>query len=155
MLGRALPLKMKETATFLAGIASLNGIVWAGSPRLCSVHGCVVKAVGEQPLKNARVLLESAEDSSRSFNATTEAEGQLALAEMAPGTYRTLVMVLSKGCHFCEDSAPFYQRLISQSQQAVSSSSVVAVFPDTADAVKEVVQSEGLRIHAPACLSKS
>ena len=31
---------------------------------------------------------------------------------------RTLVLVLRKGCHFCEDSAPFYQRLVAQQQQA-------------------------------------
>ncbi len=27
---------------------------------------------------------------------------------------RTLVFALRKGCHFCEDSAPFYQRLLAQ-----------------------------------------
>jgi hypothetical protein len=30
---------------------------------------------------------------------------------------QTLVLVLRKGCHFCEDSVPFYQRLASQQQQ--------------------------------------
>jgi len=60
---------------------------------------------------------------------------------------QTLVLFLRKGCHFCEDSVPFYQRLIAQQQQG---STIVAVFPDTADVVKEVVQSEGLRIHALA-----
>jgi hypothetical protein len=63
---------------------------------------------------------------------------------------QTLVLVLRKGCHFCEDSAPFYQRLISQPQQGGSNSNIVAVFPDTADTVKEVVQSEGLGVHAVA-----
>ena len=62
---------------------------------------------------------------------------------------QTLVLGLRKGCHFCEDSAPFYQRLTAQ-QQAGSNSTIVAVFPDAADAVKEVVQSEGLRVHALA-----
>ena len=61
---------------------------------------------------------------------------------------QTLVLGLRKGCHFCEDSTPFYQRLAAQPQQG--GSTIVAVFPDTADAVKEVVQSEGLRIHALA-----
>ena len=63
---------------------------------------------------------------------------------------QTLVLGLRKGCHFCEDSAPFYQRLSAQQQQGGSNSSIVAVFPDTADAVKEVVQSEGLGVHALA-----
>ena len=62
---------------------------------------------------------------------------------------QTLVLALRKGCHFCEDSAPFYQRLTTQ-QQGGSTSAILAVFPDTADAVKEVVQSEGLRVHALA-----
>jgi hypothetical protein len=61
---------------------------------------------------------------------------------------RTLVLGLRKGCHFCEDSAPFYQRLIAQQQAGGASPPIVAVFPDTADTVKEVVQSEGLQVHA-------
>jgi thioredoxin-related protein len=63
---------------------------------------------------------------------------------------RTLVMVLRKGCHFCEDSAPFYQRLIAHQKQYGSDTSIVAVFPDSAYAVKDVVQSEGLEVQALA-----
>jgi hypothetical protein len=63
---------------------------------------------------------------------------------------QTLVLGLRKGCHFCEDSAPFYQRLIAQQQQGGSKYPIVAVFPDTADMVKEVLQSEGLGVHALA-----
>lgn len=63
---------------------------------------------------------------------------------------QTLVLALRKGCHFCEDSAPFYQRLKTQQQQGGPDSSIVAVFPDTVDTVKEVVQAEGLRMHALA-----
>ena len=63
---------------------------------------------------------------------------------------RTLILGLRKGCHFCEDSAPFYQRLIAQQQPGGASPPIVAVFPDTADTVKEVVQSEGLEVHAIA-----
>ena len=37
---------------------------------------------------------------------------------------RTLVLVPRKGCHFCEDSSPSYQRLIAQ-QQAGSKAAVV------------------------------
>jgi hypothetical protein len=62
---------------------------------------------------------------------------------------RTLVLVLRKGCHFCEDSAPFYQRLVAQ-QQAGSKTAIVAVFPDSDDVAKEVVQTEGLGIPAVA-----
>ena len=62
---------------------------------------------------------------------------------------QTLVLGLRKGCHFCEDSAPFYQRLIAQEQER-SNSTLVAVFPDTTDTVKAVLQSEGLRVQAIA-----
>src|SRR3974377_1005023 len=61
---------------------------------------------------------------------------------------QTLVLGLRKGCHFCEDSAPFYQRLAPKPQQG--GSTIVAVVSAPAAAVKEVVQSEGLRIHALA-----
>ena len=63
---------------------------------------------------------------------------------------RSLVLVLKKGCHFCEDSAPFYQRLAAQQQGDRSNTAIVAVFPDAADAVNEVVQAEGLAVHALA-----
>lgn len=63
---------------------------------------------------------------------------------------RTLVLVLKKGCQFCEDSAPFYQRLVAQQRPDGLDAAIVAVFPDAADAVNEVVQSEGLAVHALA-----
>ena len=66
------------------------------------------------------------------------------------GHDQTLLLGLRKGCHFCEDSAPFYRRLIAQQQQGGSNSTIVAVFPDGADAVKEVVESEGLGVPALA-----
>jgi len=63
---------------------------------------------------------------------------------------RTLVLVLRKGCHFCEDSAPFYQRLLARQHQDGSNTATVAVLPDTADAAREVVQSDGLAVPALA-----
>jgi hypothetical protein len=63
---------------------------------------------------------------------------------------QTLVLGLKKGCHFCEDSVPFYHRLIAQQQQAGSGRTIVAVFPDTAEAANGVVQSAGLTAHVLA-----
>jgi thioredoxin-related protein len=65
---------------------------------------------------------------------------------------RTLVLVLRKGCHFCEDSAPFYQRLVAKQEQDAPNTAIVAVFPDNADAVKEAVHSEGLAVQALAAV---
>src|SRR5215471_3638695 len=62
---------------------------------------------------------------------------------------QTLVLGLRKGCHFCEDSTPFLPPAPGQ-QQRRSKPPIVAVFPDAADTVKEVVQSEALRVHALA-----
>lgn len=63
---------------------------------------------------------------------------------------RTLVLVLRKGCHFCEDSVPFYQRLVAKQQQDGSKAAIVAVFPDGADAAQEVVRSEALGVRTVA-----
>jgi hypothetical protein len=63
---------------------------------------------------------------------------------------RTLVLALRKGCHFCEDSAPFYQRLVTRQQRGVPITPIVAVFPDNANLVKEAVQAEGLGVRALA-----
>lgn len=62
------------------------------------------------------------------------------------GHDQTLILVLKKGCHFCEDSAPFYQRLVAQQKQSGTHAAIVAVFPDAADAAKEAVKSEGLAV---------
>jgi hypothetical protein len=60
---------------------------------------------------------------------------------------RSLVLVLKKGCHFCEDSAPFYQRLAAHQRAEAKDVAIVAVFPDNPDAVREAVQTDGLVVH--------
>jgi hypothetical protein len=64
---------------------------------------------------------------------------------------RTLILVLKKGCHFCEDSVPFYQRLLAaHKQDSYSTTALLAAFPDDAEVVKQVVQSQALDIPALA-----
>lgn len=56
---------------------------------------------------------------------------------------QTLVLVLQKGCHFCSESAPFYQRLVDETKQ--SSVRLVAVLP------QEVAESQQYlaELHVP------
>src|SRR5260370_4830769 len=48
---------------------------------------------------------------------------------------QTLVLALRKGCHFCEDSVPLYQRLDTHQHPPRPNSSIVAVFPDNTHAL--------------------
>ena len=52
------------------------------------------------------------------------------------GSRRTLVMVLQKGCHFCSESAPFYQRLVRETS-GQTGLRLVAVLPQGPDEAKE------------------
>ena len=75
-------------------------------------------------------------------------------AQIAPGTKlslpgvdwskgdKTLLMVLSTNCHFCNESAPFYKRLI----EAVKDKNVklVAVFPTSIEESKAHLNELGL-----------
>src|ERR671938_251056 len=52
------------------------------------------------------------------------------------GSRKTLVMVLQKGCHFCSESAPFYQRLVRETS-GQPGLRLVAVLPQGTDEAKE------------------
>ena len=58
----------------------------------------------------------------------------------------TLVLALKKGCHYCEQSIPFYQRLSSLDHPP--SVSLVAAFPDGADEVDRIIRDHKLAIPA-------
>lgn len=59
-----------------------------------------------------------------------QAGSQVALTgvEWARGD-RTLLLVLSKGCHFCSESARFYRRLAREARQRQGDVQLVAVLP--------------------------
>ncbi len=48
----------------------------------------------------------------------------------------TVVVALQKGCHFCSESAPFYQKL-NQEMSGKQNVSIVAVLPDTVENSRE------------------
>jgi hypothetical protein len=52
------------------------------------------------------------------------------------GNGRTLLLVLQKGCRFCAESAPFYQRLAREAGQA----RLVAVLPQQVDESREYLR---------------
>ncbi len=63
---------------------------------------------------------------------------------------RTLVLVLNTGCHYCQDSVPFYQKL-SQAQRAGRDDlEMVAVFPNEEETVRQFNAHEALAIRSIA-----
>jgi hypothetical protein len=58
---------------------------------------------------------------------------------------KTVVLAISQGCHFCSESAPFYQRLI-QAVRANSDAHLVAVLPQEDAEARRYVESLGLKI---------
>jgi hypothetical protein len=58
---------------------------------------------------------------------------------------QTLLVVLQKGCHFCSESAPFYQRLVREVGGA-GNLHLVAVLPQTVDEGKKYLQELGVPI---------
>lgn len=67
---------------------------------------------------------------------------------------RTLVLALRYGCHYCEDSAPFYKRLIDLETSAqVKDVHIIAAFPDDAVVVQRALQIEGLSLDYIASVS--
>lgn len=61
------------------------------------------------------------------------------------GHSRNIILVLRKGCPFCERSVPFY-RTILQRAAGKSNTEVVAVFPDSPIVASAVTKSERLAV---------
>ncbi len=56
---------------------------------------------------------------------------------------RTLVLALSTHCHFCTDSAPFFQRI---HQQTAKGLKMVAVLPQPVDEGRKYLEGEGVQV---------
>lgn len=59
---------------------------------------------------------------------------------------RTLVLALRKGCHYCEESMPFYRQLADMQRAGQLQTEIVAVLPNDADAAHEFMESSGLSV---------
>jgi len=66
---------------------------------------------------------------------------------------RTLVLVLNTGCHFCQQSVPFYQKLASAQPAARDDLALVAVFPNDPDTVLHFLTREDLRIRSVSAVA--
>jgi thiol-disulfide isomerase/thioredoxin len=61
---------------------------------------------------------------------------------------RTLVLALNSGCHYCQDSVPFYQKLAQAQKSGGNDLEIVAVFPNDSEAVQQLMKAEGLGIRS-------
>jgi len=59
---------------------------------------------------------------------------------------RTLVLALRKGCHFCENSMPFYRKLYGLEKTGGLNAGMVAVFPDSAQDAYAILNTQRLPI---------
>ena len=58
---------------------------------------------------------------------------------------QTLLLVLQKGCHFCTESAPFYQRLVRE-MAGRENIHLIAVLPQISDESKKYLDDLGVTI---------
>lgn len=65
----------------------------------------------------------------------------------------TLVLALNTNCHFCEQSAPFYQMLADVQVPERNDLGIVAVFPNEPEAVRHFMSHVHLRIPSVAAVS--
>ncbi len=61
---------------------------------------------------------------------------------------RTLLLALNTGCHFCQDSVPFYQRLAQAQRSNSYTLEIVAVFPNEGDTVHQFTAHENLMMRS-------
>ncbi len=61
---------------------------------------------------------------------------------------RTLILALNSGCRYCQDSAPFYQRLSQAQGPGRVDLEIVAVFPNNSEAVQQLLNDDRLAIRA-------
>jgi hypothetical protein len=59
---------------------------------------------------------------------------------------KTLLLAIRTGCHFCEDSLPFYKRLAGLEKSNTLHAHVLAVMPDDRDSAAKELQSGGVAV---------
>lgn len=64
----------------------------------------------------------------------------------------TLVLALNTGCHFCEQSVPFYRSLGERQEHGGIDLDLVAVFPNDPAQVRQFMSTESLRVRSMAAV---
>jgi hypothetical protein len=59
---------------------------------------------------------------------------------------KTLLLVLQKGCHFCSESAPFYQRLVRETSEH-SGVQLIAALPQDVNEGKQYLNDLGVQVN--------
>jgi peroxiredoxin len=72
----------------------------------------------------------------------------MSLTQSLPGVdwaknKRTLVLALSTQCHFCTESAPFFQRIQKETAKGLK---MVAVLPQAVDESRKYLEGEGVQV---------
>jgi hypothetical protein len=77
---------------------------------------------------------------------------EIKLPVAAPGGQQpavpTLVLALSKSCHFCAESVPFYQKLTAFKSSSPQGLRLVAVFPDKQEEAEAYLKGNGIGVDA-------
>lgn len=59
-------------------------------------------------------------------------------------TDRTLILALNTGCHFCEESIPFYKRLPTNRTRTGAGIQIVAIFPNETNEARKFLTAANL-----------
>ena len=60
----------------------------------------------------------------------------------------TLLLALRNGCHFCEESMPFYRTLAELKKEGRLNVNLIAVFPDSAETAQGVLRAQNVDVPA-------
>lgn len=87
------------------------------------------------------LLSDSTEHTPLKNQAPTEMKVSLPDVDWAKNG-RTLLLALSSTCHYCSESAPFYQRIIEQR----GNTHIIAIFPELVSESKEYLRNLGVYV---------
>src|SRR6185295_17873876 len=74
-------------------------------------------------------------------------------AVLPAGSQRTLVMAIAPGCHFCDESLPFYKTLIAQRDEKGSQVKFIAAVPGEDQKEPETTKFAGAGVTADQMVS--